>query len=461
MAGALCDPRPSAWRFLQALLGSVSFSPSSAILAATAGVIGVQLFKAIRRMFEKSVFPGPGMSFIIRLACMPLEDQFKEILALPQKFGRICCLKTPFYQTLVVSDIVTYKDVMRRRPNEFSRIDFENFMDSVNMAMAEGAMWKEHRRVASRPLTEANLDTLVPMIISLGEDLVGRLRKSADRRGLVTWRPLGDAQMLGMRIASAVYMGETDPVNSKYALFSYDVQDEVRRFIMDLLEISLKPTRVFYHDRLLYRVLFPGVRKFTQKWRNINSELLEDIRLSQREPPRRCAMPKGLPHSARGQFNETELTHTLIMYFGAGGETTASAIVRLIQYFCIYPEIQERARAEATSIEELSATSIEYMPFIEACLMETIRLNPSPPVAIVKALVDCKVAGEPIRKGTRVLFPLTLMLRNEYNDGDEFRPGRWLEPTGDSIDEKQRAEFLGFGFGPRQCPGRYLAAELS
>ncbi|KAF4759218.1 hypothetical protein FOZ63_023592, partial [Perkinsus olseni] len=112
---------------------------------------------------------------------------------------------------------------------------------------------------------------------------------------------------------------------------------------------------------------------FTQNWRSINANLLEDIRLSQQEPPRRCGMPEGLPHSARAQFNETELTHTLIMYFGAGGETTASAIVRLIQYLCMYPEIQKRARAEATSIEELSATSIEYMPFIEACLMETIR----------------------------------------------------------------------------------------
>ncbi|KAF4708489.1 hypothetical protein FOZ62_001216, partial [Perkinsus olseni] len=79
--------------------------------------------------------------------------------------------------------------------------------------------------------------------------------------------------------------------------------------------------------------------------------------------------------------------------------------------------------------------------------------------AIVKALVDCKVAGEPIRKGTRILFPLTLMLRNEHNDGDEFRPERWLGTSGGSIDEKQRAEFLGFGFGPRQCPGRHLAVR--
>lgn len=32
------------------------------MLVAVAGVVGVQLFKIIRKIFEKSVFPGPGVS---------------------------------------------------------------------------------------------------------------------------------------------------------------------------------------------------------------------------------------------------------------------------------------------------------------------------------------------------------------------------------------------------------------
>ncbi|EER14091.1 cytochrome p450, putative, partial [Perkinsus marinus ATCC 50983] len=38
-------------------------------------------------------------------------------------------------------------------------------------------------------------------------------------------------------------------------------------------------------------------------------------------------------------------------------------------------------------------------------------------------------------------------------------PERWLVPDGHSIDEKQRDEFLGFGFGPRRCPGQHLAVR--
>lgn len=62
---------------------------------------------------------------------------------------------------------------MRQRPSQFSGIDFVNYMDSVSMAMSEGDTWKRHRRAASRPLAETNLDKLVPMIIRLGEDMVG------------------------------------------------------------------------------------------------------------------------------------------------------------------------------------------------------------------------------------------------------------------------------------------------
>ncbi|EER06467.1 cytochrome p450, putative [Perkinsus marinus ATCC 50983] len=245
------------------------------------------------------------------------------------------------------------------------------------MVMSEGAMWKKHRRIVSRPFNEQNLDRLVPMIISLGEDLVGKLKQEADSQGVVMWRPVEDVHLLGKRVAAAVYMGETNPLNSKYALFSPHIQAEVREYIMDRFAISLKPTRIFYYDRLLYRLLFPGVREFYRKWRSMNAKLVEDIRLSQEAPRRSLA----LPH------------------------------------------------------------------------------NPSPPVMLLSALVDCKVAGKSIKAGTKLMFPVKQILKKSYVDGDEFRPERWLVPDGHSIDERQRDEFLGFGFGPRRCPGQLLAVK--
>ncbi|KAF4737917.1 hypothetical protein FOZ63_009006, partial [Perkinsus olseni] len=82
---------------------------------------------------------------------------------------------------------------------------------------------------------------------------------------------------------------------------------------------------------------------------------------------------------------------------------------------------------------------------------------PSAPISFTKALVDCEVAGKPIKAGTQLIFPIAQMMRESYEDGDKFMPERWLTPSGDSIDEKKRLEFIAFGVGPRQCPGKYLA----
>ncbi|KAF4732189.1 hypothetical protein FOZ63_024235 [Perkinsus olseni] len=394
---------------------------------------------------------------------MSTEDQFKEFTTLPRKFGKICCFKTPTRQVLVVSDVPTYRSVMKRRPREFSAPDFENIMDSVNMAMSEGDVWKKHRRISSRPLMETNLDKLLPMISSTAQDLIRRLRESAGPEGRVVWRPVRDLQLCAARVASAVYMGEDDPIISEDPLYTDEMQDEIWSLICDSFVLTLYPTCVFYHDRFFYRLVFPGVRKkhcfhqLAQRWRRMESKIMDAIRRRARDGSVRPYVCKSLPDGAGREFSERELAHTFLMYIGGGAETTASAMSWLLSNLCVHPEIQQRARREADSIGELSVESIRSMPFIEACALETLRLNPPAPLSINRALVDSEVAGKEVKAGTRLIFPIGQMMRESYEEGEEFMPERWLTPSGDSIDEEKRLEFTAFGFGPRQCPGRHLA----
>ncbi|KAF4752997.1 hypothetical protein FOZ62_029694, partial [Perkinsus olseni] len=346
---------------------------------------------------------------------------------------------------------------MKRRPREFSAPNLENIMDAVNMATTEGDLWKKHRRISSRPLTETNLDHLLPMIISAAQELIRRLEKSADEGGNVEWCPVEDLQLCASRVASAVFMGEEDSVTSKNPLYTTEMQVELLRIIKDAFMITLKPTCVFYHDRFLYMLLFPGVRKFAQRLKRLQSQITDGIRQQVTHGLDRPHVGRSLMASAGSEYNETELAHTLFMYIGGGAETTASAMSWLLHNLCVHPELQRKARREADALEELSVESIHSMPFVEACALETLRLNPSVPVSIVSALVDCEVAGKRVKAGTQVIFPIGQMMRESYEDGDKFMPERWLTPSGDSIDEKKRSEFIAFGVGPRQCPGKHLA----
>ncbi|KAF4684805.1 hypothetical protein FOZ60_007294 [Perkinsus olseni] len=429
--------------------------------AVAAGFIGFKVLKFVKRILERTPFPGPGISFMLRLALMSPEDQFKKFLEMPKMFGKICCFKSPTRQVLVVSDMPTYRSVMKRRPREFSKPDYENIMDGVQMAVSEGDMWKKHRRISSRPLTETNVNKLLPMITDTTQKMIEKLEGSADEKGNVLWRPVEDLRLCASRIASAVCMGEEDPTASGDPLYGNEMQDELWGLIRDAFVVSMKPTRVFYHDRFLYKLIFPGVRQFAKRFKSIESKAIDGFRARAAVDPERPRLCKGLKESAGNEYSEKELAHTLIMYLGGGGETTASAVAWMLHAFCTYPEVQQRARAEADSIGEITPTSIHSIPYIEACALEALRLNPSVPISINKALVDTEVAGKTVKAGTQLIFLVGQMMRENYDEGDKFMPERWLSTDGASIDVEKRSEFIAFGFGPRQCPGRFLGiAEI-
>ncbi|KAF4730839.1 hypothetical protein FOZ62_021424, partial [Perkinsus olseni] len=124
MFGLLQSFRPSASGWLLMMSQRYASLPSM-IAAATAGLIGLKVLRIFKSIFVKAPFPGPGISFMLRLALMSTEDTFKEFMAMTKKFGKICCFKTPTRQVLVVSDMPTYRSVMKRRPREFSKPDYE------------------------------------------------------------------------------------------------------------------------------------------------------------------------------------------------------------------------------------------------------------------------------------------------------------------------------------------------
>ncbi|KAF4656239.1 hypothetical protein FOZ61_007112 [Perkinsus olseni] len=339
------------------------------------------------------------MSFMVRLALMSTEDTFKEFMAMTKKFGKICCFKTPTRQVLVVSDMPTYRSVMKRRPREFSKPDYENIMDGVSMATAEGDVWKKHRKISSRPLTETNVNKLLPMITRTTQKMVRKLEESADEEGNIVWHPEEDLRQCASIVVSALCMAENYPMASKDPLYGDEIQAKLWGLIGDSFAISMKLSRVFYHDRFLYKLIFPGLRQVSGGWW------------------RNYCQRRGLDAP------------------------------------CFL--------AEADSIGEITPTSIHSMPYIEACALDALRLNPSVPVSINKALVDTEVAGKTVKAGTQLIFLVGQMMRENYDEGDKFIPERWLSADGSSIDGEKRSEFIAFGFGPRQCPGRFLGiAEI-
>ncbi len=134
-------------------------------------------------------------------------------------------------------------------------------------------------------------------------------------------------------------------------------------------------------------------------------------------------------------------------YLLAGAHTSATAFVRTLhnvfQHFATHPEVEAEARDD--------------VGFLQRCTHETIRLQPSSPVALRWALADIELSnGVRIRQGDKVEIDLNAANREPSVFGENpelFNPNRELPPG-------VWRWGLSFGLGMHACIGQDLAAGM-
>jgi cytochrome P450 len=96
------------------------------------------------------------------------------------------------------------------------------------------------------------------------------------------------------------------------------------------------------------------------------------------------------------------------------------------------------------------------LPFVDACINETMRLKPVAPIIILQPTRDTVVAGIEVPKSALLMCLMRAGATDErrFPGALAFDPGRWL--SGASAASPKRVS-MPFGAGPRLCPGRYLA----
>ena len=136
----------------------------------------------------------------------------------------------------------------------------------------------------------------------------------------------------------------------------------------------------------------------------------------------------------------------------------------------IHQDAQTRLRTEVRNaiagVEPLQLASIlEGLPYLNAVMLEVLRLYPPLPMQSRVAHVDTSLLGHPLAKGTRVLIPAWIVNRAPElwgSDADEFRPDRWIDADGKY--NNMGGGSIGsmtFGRGPRGCIGEgFTKAEL-
>lgn len=173
-----------------------------------------------------------------------------------------------------------------------------------------------------------------------------------------------------------------------------------------------------------------------------------------------------LKHSEQKEaISDEELASNAHILFMAGSETTSTLLAGATYYLLRNPEVMAKAVKEVREAfqrgEDITfGTASARLPYMLACLEETLRMYPPVPTVLVRTTPTdeiSKVAGIDVPPGTHVgVHQLaTNYSPSNFKDPYTFAPERWLqdpEYQSDIRDARQP-----FSLGPRNCIGKNLA----
>jgi cytochrome P450 len=158
-------------------------------------------------------------------------------------------------------------------------------------------------------------------------------------------------------------------------------------------------------------------------------------------------------------MSDEQVMAECLTLFGAGHETTATALTWSWYLLCQHPDSYQKVQQEVDSVLQGRTPTYADLARLPYCLQvfkEAMRLYPPAYAFSRRALRDVEIDGYRVPKGWVVLLaPYTLHRREEYfPEPEKFDPERFTPER-----EKQlpRYAFMPFGAGPRICIGLYFA----
>ncbi|KIW15094.1 hypothetical protein PV08_07881 [Exophiala spinifera] len=177
------------------------------------------------------------------------------------------------------------------------------------------------------------------------------------------------------------------------------------------------------------------------------------------------AMLYGKDPKTGERLTHESVMNNMITFLIAGHETTSGLLSFATYYLVKNPEVMRKAQAEVDAVVGKGPVSVQHMsklPYIEAILRETLRLQPTAPAFAVRALDT--VAG-PTVLGGKYHIPheavLVALLPGIGRDAEVFGPD-----CNDFVPERMSQENFAklpknawkpFGNGARGCIGRPFA----
>ena len=421
------------------------------------------------RLREIDELPGPrGIPLLGNLLQAERARIHQVVENWARQYGSYFTFRLAGRRFLVVADHEAVAAVLRDRPEGFGRTaklhrisaeaGFERGVFSVN-----GETWRRQRRMVMASFDPAHVKAYFPSLVKVSQRLGARWQKAARAA-----EPI-DLQSDLMRftvdaIAGLAFGSEVNTLESDDDI----IQHHLDKIFPMLFKRILAPVSYWHYLKL------PADRQFDRSVLVVKAAIDGFVAQARQ----RLAADPGLRQSPRNLLEamlcaadqpasgltDRDVSGNVLTMLLAGEDTTANTLAWMIHLLDRNQPALARARDEVRRVvgtaTALTLEQMAQLPFIEACIHETMRLKPVGPFLPLEAHRDSVIGDIRVPAGTLVWCVMrheTMDDRYFANAGD-FQPQRWLDAA-DPAQQAHSAKRLSmpFGAGPRICPGRYLA----
>lgn len=321
------------------------------------------------------------------------------------------------------------------------------------VGLISGENWRRVREITAPPFSHMQTVANVPRIIEITDKYIRELKKGQSLRAK-RLHPVKDLKFLPFWVVADIMYGDLTP-QMKEELKSLT---ELRETIWARM-IQGGITR-FSWARFLPSETNKRLHDFKKRWAAFNQAACEACRLSCEKKP----IVEMYSAVERGHLSASELLQTLDEMLFANLDVTVGAISWNLLFLASNPDTQSAVRAEASSAlasgpDALSKYLLNPSTLLAASILESARLRPLAPFTVAQSAPTTRRIGDFIvPAGTSLIVDTyKLNIQNPVwgDDRHAYRPARFLQKR--KGNENLRYHYWRFGFGPRQCVGKYVA----
>ncbi|HZO04378.1 MAG TPA: cytochrome P450 [Burkholderiales bacterium] len=373
-----------------------------------------------------------------------------------RKYGECFRFRIGPRQIVALANPETIAALLRERPDGFRRTErlgaIADEMGFNGVFSAEGDAWRRQRPMVMASFDPKHIKTYFPALVKVTRRFERRWQRATAAGAAIDLQ--ADLMRYTVDVTAGLAFGsDINTLESDEEV----IQTHLDKVFPSLFKrmVALFPLWRWFKDRTLQAHLDALQRAV--------GDFISQARRRMEANPRLREQPTNLIEAmiaARDNpdsgLTDSDVAGNVLTMLLAGEDTTANTLAWMTYLLYRHPDVLDKARAEVASKNLERYQDLAALPFVEACINETMRLKPVAPILMLQPRRDTVVAGIELPKGTLLMCLMRAGAIDErrFADAAAFDPGRWF--SGTSAASSKRVS-MPFGAGPRLCPGRYLA----